>query len=48
MSQATNVLTKFYMYGCFACMPMYHVCACYLWRPEEGIRSFGTAGINGC
>lgn len=28
-------------------MPLYHVCAEYMQKPEKGIRSLGTAVIDG-
>lgn len=31
-----------------ACMHVYHVCAWYLQRPEEGVRSPGTEVIDSC
>ena len=36
----------FYVYECFICMCVYHVCAWYLCRSEEGIRCSKTIVID--
>jgi hypothetical protein len=50
------VLSLRFVYLYFMCsdfvLPVYvymhHMCACCLWRPEEGIGSSGTGVADGC
>lgn len=37
---------NFYVYGCFTCMSVYHMSACYPWR--TGVESHGTGVTDNC